>query len=210
MTADASIIAVILAGGQGRRFGGVDKSFLSLAGKPLLAHVVARIAPQVSEVMVNAGADGGRFRGLGVRIVADQPCAMPATGPLVGLISTFSALRRAGDVTSAILSVPVDTPFLPSDLVAQLTAALAISGAGVAYAATADRDHPIIALWRPDVREPVCALFDQQPSISLHGMMQQLRGTRVAFAVDRAIDPFLNVNRPEDLEAAERALCPSN
>lgn len=209
MTADPSTIAVILAGGRGRRLGGVDKSFVSLAGKPLLAHVITRIRPQVSDVMVNAGGDGARFQPFGVKVVADLPWVPPATGPLVGLISTFSALRRAGDVTSVVLSIPVDTPRLPADLVTQLNTALAISGAAVAYAATAVRDHPIIALWRPEVREPLCALFDQQPSISLHGVMERMRATRVIFADDPDADPFLNVNQPEDLQAAERRLCPT-
>lgn len=206
MSSDRSTVAVILAGGQGRRFGGVDKSFVSLAGRPLIAHVIGRIAPQVSEVLINTTGDITRFQAFGLKVVTDQPRSTPATGPLVGLTSAFSALRQAGDVTSAVLSVPVDTPFLPSNLVAQLAAALAGSAAAVAYAATASRDHPIIALWTLQARDPVCAMLRQQPEISLHGIMERLPGARAVFGERSPIDPFFNVNSPEDLDAAERIL----
>lgn len=203
MQSGRSTVAVILAGGEGRRFGGADKSFVCLAGKPLLAHVIERIAPQVSEVVLNAAGDAGRFRGFGLTIVSDQPWSTPATGPLIGLTSTFSALHQAGDLTSTVLSVPVDTPFLPSDLVARLAAALASRANAVAYAATALRDHPIIALWTPGVRDAACTVFRRQPDISLHGMMQQLPSARVIFDPTSPIDPFFNVNTPDDLRLAE-------
>jgi molybdopterin-guanine dinucleotide biosynthesis protein A len=206
MTSSLPTVAVILAGGQGRRFGGVDKSFVSLGGKPLIAHVIERIAAQVSHVLVNTSGDINRFAAFGLTVVADQPRSTPATGPLAGLTSAFAALRQVGDVTSAVVSVPVDTPFLPPDLVARLAAALANGAAAVAYAATAARDHPIIALWPPDVREPVCTVFAREPDISLHGMMERMQGARVVFGDSSPMDPFFNVNTNDDLDTAERLM----
>jgi molybdopterin-guanine dinucleotide biosynthesis protein A len=206
MRSDHPTVAVILAGGQGRRFGGGNKSFIRLAGRPLIAHVIERIAPQVAAVLVGASGDAIRFQPFGLTVVPDDVPPSPATGPLVGLTSTFSALRRLGDLRSAVLSVPVDTPFLPTDLVPRLAAALARDAAPVAFAATATRDHPIVALWSPDVREAAYAVFAQQPEISLHGIMEQLHGTRVVFGEDQPIDAFFNVNTPADLETAERIM----
>jgi molybdopterin-guanine dinucleotide biosynthesis protein A len=206
MTSDRSMVAVILAGGQGRRFGGTDKSFVTLAGKPLVQHVIERITPQIPEVVINTSGTPDRFQLLGLTVVTDQPRETAATGPLVGLTSAFMALRQAGNLTSAVLSVPVDTPFLPSDLVARLADALGRGAAVVAYAASAIRDHPIIALWTPESRETACGVFRQQPEISLHGMMERMASVRVVFDDDSPADPFFNINTPDDLDRAERLM----
>jgi molybdopterin-guanine dinucleotide biosynthesis protein A len=206
MTSGPSTVAVIIAGGQGRRLGSVDKSFAELGGRPLIAHVIDRIAPQVSTVLVNTTGDVDRFLAFGLTVVADRPRSTLATGPLVGLTSAFAALSRSGDLTSAVLSCPVDTPFLPTDLVARLTAALTRSATAVAFAATASCDHPLIALWTPWSREPVGAVFDQQPEISLHGIMERMRGARVIFGDGSPIDPFFNINTADDLDTAERLM----
>jgi molybdopterin-guanine dinucleotide biosynthesis protein A, proteobacterial len=206
MISERSIVAVILAGGQSRRFGSIDKSLVGLAGRPLIAHVIARIAPQVSAMVVNASGDLTRFQPFGVRVIADEAHGTPATGPIVGLISAFRALRQSGDVTSLVLSLPVDTPFLPTDLVARLASALAGHAAAVSFAATTERDHPIVALWSPEIREATYAVFRQNPEISLHRMMERLRGKRVVFRGDLSADLFFNVNSPEDLREAERMM----
>lgn len=196
-------IGVVLAGGRGLRFGGTDKSFLDLNGRPLLAHVVDRIAPQVGELVLNTNSDDRRYRAYGLSLCADNLHPAPATGPLVGLTSVIEALRGRGDMQSSLLSVPVDTPFLPRDLAHRLASALGATDASIAYAATAERDHPIVALWRPQSRDPVRRLFDRQPTISLHGLMATLHAERVTFA-HTPHDPFFNVNRIEDLATADR------
>jgi molybdopterin-guanine dinucleotide biosynthesis protein A len=172
----------------------------------LIAHVIERIAPQASRVLVNTTGDISRFQTFGLTVVTDQPRSTPANGPLVGLTSAFSALRQAGNETSAVLSVPVDTPFLPSDLVARLAAALARSAAAVAYAASASRDHPIIALWLPAARDLICSVFAAEPEISLHRLMRQISAVRVVFAEGISVDPFFNINTRVDLEAAEQSI----
>lgn len=196
-------MGVVLAGGKGRRFGGTDKSFLALGGRPLLAHVVGRIAPQVAELLISTDSMDSRYDAFGLELCRDNPPSLPATGPLVGMASVFEALAKRGNRGASVLSVPVDTPFLPSDLVVRLSNALAAPDTVVAYAATEERDHPIVALWGPLSRDLVRELLDRRPSISLHALMTALDAVRVLFAHDR-YDPFFNINRPQDLETAER------
>jgi molybdenum cofactor guanylyltransferase len=198
-------VGVILAGGRGQRFGGTDKGFLQLAGKPLIVHVISRIGRQVSRVVINANATDGRYRQLGLEIRPDAVQPGPATGPLVGLTTVFAALRQADGAPARVLSVPVDTPFLPFDLVGRFCAAVAETGAPVAFAASRGRNHPTVALWTRPGQDALGDLFAAQPQISLHGVMQRLRGSRVEFADDR-IDPFFNVNTLHDLQMAERMI----
>lgn len=201
-------MGVILAGGRGSRFGGVDKSFLELQGRPLIEHLIARIAPQVRELLINTNSADSRFRATGLRLIADQSHDKPATGPLLGITSVFQALEESGDDESDLLTVPVDTPFLPTDLVQRLAAARSESEATVAYAATAVRAHPVVALWAVRSRPLLQALFHREPTISLHGVMRALHASRVEFAHSPR-DPFFNINSAEDLEAADRLLEPT-
>lgn len=196
-------IGVVLAGGRGRRLGGTEKSFLELDGRPLLAHVLDRVGPQVSELIVNTNSVNDRYLAFELQLCRDTPRAVPSTGPLVGVTSVFGELDKRGDAHASLLSVPVDTPFLPSDLVRCLVNALTATQAPVAYAATAERDHPIVALWGPQSRLLVRRLFEERPSISLHDLMSALNAARVVFA-HTPHDPFFNINRASDLEAAER------
>lgn len=164
---------------------------------------MTRVAPQVGMLVINTNSSDPRYRAFGARICGDAPRLTPATGPLLGLTSVMNELEEAGDGPSALLSVPVDTPFLPADLAARLASALAASGALIAFAATTERDHPIVALWAARSRDPVRKLFDHQPTISLHGMMAALDAVRVVFP-HAPSDPFFNVNSPRDVETAER------
>jgi molybdopterin-guanine dinucleotide biosynthesis protein A len=198
-------IGIILAGGRGRRFGGIDKALLTLAGQPLIRRVVDRIAPQVGTLIINSNSESPQVRALGLPVAADRPCITPATGPLVGLTTMFAWVEERGRASSPLLSVPVDTPFLPLDLVARLDAALASAAAPAAYAASLVRDHPVIALWDARARHRVRALFDGEPDLSLRTMMQRLGAVRVVFE-DAPVDPFLNINTADDLAAAQRVL----
>jgi len=197
-------VGVILAGGHGRRFGGVDKSFLVLAGRPLIAHVVGRIEGQVSRLVVSTNSADVRYRALGAALCPDVPSSKPATGLLVGLTSVFAALAADGE-GSRVLTVPVDTPFLPFDLTGPLSRALRDAGAQVAFAASAGRDHPTVALWDRGARDELRRLFDEQPELSLRAVMAHLGAVRVAYAVVPS-DPFFNVNTAAELQAAERLI----
>lgn len=196
------VVGAVLAGGHGRRFGLVEKAFLTLAGRPLIEHVIERLAPQVGDLLINTNSDDVRFRAYGVRICADRPGSRPATGPLAGLSALFQLLQDLDQTCAPLLSVPVDTPLLPGDLVERLRCALVAGAAAAAYPASAGRDHPIVALWMPDARRRTLDLLAHEPDISLHRLMARLNGVRVTFAAS-PVDPFLNINCAEDLAAAE-------
>ena len=138
------ISAVLLAGGQGSRMGGVDKGLVELAGRPMAAHALARLAPQVDELLINANQNLERWRTFGYPVFSDDfGGAGSFCGPLAGL---HGALVRARH--PLVLSAPCDSPFLPTDLVARLARALHASAAQLAVATPAGRAHPVFCLCR--------------------------------------------------------------
>lgn len=176
--------------------GGVDKALVPLAGRPLISHVLDRMEPQVERVLISANGDPARFAEFGCPVVAD---AAPQ-GPLSGVLSALTAATSMG--ATHVVSTPVDTPFLPGDLVPQLLLAAEDSPEGLAFAADATGDHPATTLW-PVGLAPALAAFlaDGQAKVtrftSAHG------ATRATFPNPRA---FLNLNTPEDLAQAEALL----
>ncbi len=138
------ITGVVLAGGRGRRMGGVDKGLQLLDGKPLVHWVVERLAPQVDELLINANQNGGRYAAFGHRVVADQ---IPGfAGPLAGLHAALAAASHP-----LVATVPCDSPFLPDDLVFRLFSALTATGAEIAVARTFDQPHPVFCLCKREV-----------------------------------------------------------
>ena len=132
------IFGIILAGGQGRRMG-ADKALLPLAGRPLLAHVIDRLEPQVERLAISANGDPARFARFGLPVLPDDTPLGPLSGILAGL--TWAADQGA----DAMVSAPVDAPFLPGDLTPRLI--LAADGPHLALARSGDRLHPACALW---------------------------------------------------------------
>jgi len=196
---DVRIAAVILAGGRATRMGGGDKTLLPLAGKPVLQHVIQRLATQVPLLAVNANADPARFERFGLPVLADTVPGQP--GPLAGVLAAMGWAAELG--CSGLVTVAGDTPFVPADLVQRLVAAGPFALAASPDDAGDLRIHPTIGLW------PV-ALSD-----SLHAAL--LRGERkvglwardngaVTVRFDTQPDPFFNINTPEDLTLAESRL----
>lgn len=195
--ADAVLIfGVILAGGEGLRMGGVDKAFVPLAGRPLIAHVLDRLEPQVERVLISANGDASRFAGLGCQVVADDR----PQGPLSGVLSALTAAAAMG--ATHVVSTPVDTPFLPGDLVPQLLLAAETSAEGLAFAADATGDHPATALW-PVGLAPALADFLASGEAKVTRFTSAHGALRALFPDPRA---FLNLNTPEDLVVAEALL----
>jgi molybdopterin-guanine dinucleotide biosynthesis protein A len=200
MADDVRPVAVLLAGGLARRMGGGDKPLLRLGGRTLLEHVIARVRPQVRAMVLNANGDAGRFAAFGLPVVADPLPDHP--GPLAGVLAGMQWTRTHFADAPWLLSVPTDTPFLPPDLVARLAAGCATRGAVLACAASAGRRHPVVALWPVALAEDLAG--------ALAGGVRKVdawtAGYRVAVVEFAAFptDPFFNVNRPDDLEAAAR------
>jgi molybdenum cofactor guanylyltransferase len=135
------ITGLILAGGQGRRMGGVDKGLQPLRGKAMVEWVIERLAPQVTEIVINANQHQAEYARFGARVVADEIGGF--AGPLAGLHAGLNA-----NVHPFLVTAPCDSPFLPGDLVARLHARLIARHADVAVAKTGDQPHPVFALVR--------------------------------------------------------------
>lgn len=176
--------------------GGIDKALVSLAGRPLIAHVLDRLEPQVERVLISANGDAGRFSGFGCRVVADEV----SQGPLSGVLSALTAAASLG--ATHVVSTPVDTPFLPGDLVPQLLLAAEASPEGLACASDPSGDHPATALW-PVGLAPALAAFLAQGEAKVTRFTEAHGTARARFADPRA---FLNLNTPEDLAEAEALL----
>jgi molybdopterin-guanine dinucleotide biosynthesis protein A len=191
------VAGVVLAGGQSSRMG-AEKAFVSLCGRPLIAHVLERFRPQVAEVYLNAREGADRFRALGCAIVVDPPGRQGA-GPLAGVCA---ALRTAAAHGFAWLATaPCDTPFLPMDVVAKLRAEIA-AGAPAAVAVSSRGLEPMFALWPTDAVERVETALAAGRA-SPRSLFAEIGAAERRFAGDES---FANVNTPAELAAAEAAL----
>lgn len=186
---------MILAGGQSRRMGGGDKCLLPLGGKPVLGHVIDRLRPQVAALALNANGDAARFARFKLPVVADD--AADFAGPLAGILAALDWARRTYPSALAVLTVPADTPFLPPDLAAQLTAAGA-----PAVARSAGRIHPVVGLWPLDLEPGLRMALRKEGLRKVEEWTVRLGPAVVDFAT-APIDPFFNINTPEDLGRAE-------
>jgi len=144
-------LGVILAGGRGRRMGGADKALLPLAGRPLIAHAVERLAPQVDRLVISANGDPSRFDFLGLTVLADA--VAEEAGPLAGILAALLHARAHG-CDGHVLSLPVDAPLPPPDLAPRLADA---GDAEVVMARADGRVHPATALWSISLAQPLAA-----------------------------------------------------
>jgi len=190
--AEADVTGIVLAGGQGRRMGGVDKGLVDLAGTPMVAHVLARLVPQVGDVLINANQNLDRYRALGHPVVPDAVGGF--AGPLAGLHAGMTQAKR-----QFVVTVPCDSPFLPRDLVTRLHAALERERAQLAVARTFDQPHPVFALVRRDLL-PNLAAFLASGGRKIDAWYAALRVVEVAF--DDEADAFRNINTADELAAA--------
>ena len=200
-----SIVGVLLAGGRARRMGGGDKCLRLLGGRPLLAHVFERAAPQVAALVINANGDGGRFARFRLPVAGDgvEGFAGPLAGVLAGL--DWAAARAPG--CARVASFATDAPFFPRELVARLGDALD-AGAELACAASAGRAHPVFGLWPVRLREELRDALVREGIRKVDDWTARYRLAEVEF-VAGAHDPFFNANSPEDLARAEDILAQS-
>jgi len=206
------VVGLVLAGGLATRMGGGDKCLLPLAGRPILAHLVERLRPQVRRIVLNANGDLARFAAFGLPVVGDPIDDHP--GPLAGVLAGLEWAAAKAPDCPWVLSVPGDGPFLPRDLVSRLlVAAGAGAGAGAGEGAGADvvsvssagNRNPVVALWRVTLAKPLRrALVEEK--LSKVDSFAARHGLALVDWPDRPVDPFFNANSREDLEEAERLL----
>jgi len=186
------ITGVVLAGGQGRRMGGVDKGLVMLQGRPMVEHVLERLSPQVSEVLINANQNAARYESFGQRVIADAVGGF--AGPLAGLHVGLTHAAHA-----RVLTVPCDSPFLPGDLAARLAAAMDATHADLAVARTFDQPHPVFALVERRVL-PHLVDYLEKGGRKIDAWYATLHIIEVAF--DDEADAFRNINTAEELRKA--------
>ncbi len=183
--------------------GGGDKCLMALGGKPLLAHAIARLGPQVDALVLNANGDADRFAAFGLPVVADSVGA----GPLAGVLAGMDWARAHMPDARAIVTAATDTPFFPLDLVKRLVAATEGNGAG--RGALGEGEHYAFGLWpialAPDLRRALAEgrrkagdFVHEHGALAVDFAPQEIGGTR--------IDPFFNINMPEDLARAAALL----
>lgn len=197
-----TIVGVIVAGGKASRMGGGDKGLFDLGGRPILAHIKERVAPQVAELALNANGDPSRFADLGLPHVPDG--ALSGHGPLAGVLAGLDWACRHNPPPAYVLTVPCDTPFLPPRLAADLREALRESGAEIACGASEGRTHPLCALWPVAIADALREDFREEPNLGVGRWLFRHRVVEVVFASE-PVDPFFNVNSRDDLAAAEAA-----
>ncbi|MHA6730460.1 molybdenum cofactor guanylyltransferase [Devosia sp. A369] len=194
--------AVIIAGGQGARLGGVRKADLRIGGKRLLERVTAALGGVATPLMISTGPDSGRAVASGDSLAVDD-LPGPVGGPLAGLAAAVDNLQRRGIHAGLLISVTVDTPFLPGDFVAAMEAGL--GDAPAAYAAWGAEFYPPNAIWQLAALAglPQQVLRGEGPK-SLKALHEALGPRRVDWAPHYTDNPFANLNTLADLLSLER------
>ena len=204
MTATTNVAGVLLAGGLSRRMGGGDKCLRDLGGKPILAHIIERAAPQVGALVLNANGDPARFADFGLAVAAD---VVPGyAGPLAGVLTGLDWAAANAPGAAWLASFACDAPFFPTDMVSRMLAAVEAAGADMACAVTHGRTHPVFGLWPLALRDDLHRAMVKEEIRKVDLWTARYDLVEVAFPDAETpagpLDPFFNTNRPEDLEEA--------
>jgi molybdopterin-guanine dinucleotide biosynthesis protein A len=180
--------------------GGGDKARIAIGGRSILQRVLACLKPQCARSVINANGDPARFADAGLPVVADSVADF--AGPLAGILAGLDwAVAHAAE-SEWLVSVPGDCPFLPHDLVARLHSARAAAGAPLACARSGEWRHPVVGLWPVSLREDLRrALADE--GLRKIEIWTARHGVAIADWPAEPIDPFFNVNTPEDAAQAQ-------
>jgi molybdopterin-guanine dinucleotide biosynthesis protein A len=193
-------LGLVLAGGLARRMGGGDKARIEIGGVTILDRVLATLSAQVTRIIINANGDPERFADTGCTVVPDNVEGFP--GPLAGILAGLDWLAAQNNGIEWMVSVPGDCPFLPDDLVERLHEARRAKGVPLACARSGEWRHPVVGLWplalRADLRK---ALIEQD--LRKIEVWTARHGIAIADWPADPVDPFFNVNTPEDAAQAE-------
>ncbi|TMJ27940.1 MAG: molybdenum cofactor guanylyltransferase MobA [Alphaproteobacteria bacterium] len=199
-TREPSSYGLILAGGLARRMGGGDKTLIRIGEKTILERAMARLGPQSAGLLINANGDVSRFASFGLPVVADDIAGF--AGPLAGILAGLDWVAANAPAIEWVVSVPGDCPFLPRDLVSRLHEARMASEFPLACARSGEWRHPVVGLW------PVALRHDLRRALGA-GLRKieawtQTHGVALAAWPAEPVDPFFNVNTPEDAAEAGR------
>jgi molybdenum cofactor guanylyltransferase len=196
-----AILGVVLAGGLARRMGGGDKARIRIGGKTILERVLARLGPQCKGLILNANGDPARFADTGLPVVPDS--VPDFAGPLAGILAGLDWAAAHAPGVADIVTAPGDCPFLPDDLVARLAAARQSAGVPLACARSGDWRHPVLGLWPVALRDDLRKALIEEKLHKIEAWTAR-HGIAIADWPATPIDPFFNVNTPQDAAEAER------
>jgi molybdopterin-guanine dinucleotide biosynthesis protein A len=190
---------LVLAGGLARRMGGGDKALIRIGNETILQRALARLAPQVSGVVLNVNGDPARFAPFGLPVAADS--VPDFAGPLAGILAGLDWIAANRPGAEWVVSVPGDCPFLPRDLVVRLHAARIEANTPLGCAKSGDWRHPVVGLWAVALREDLrhAIVVDDLRKIEV---WTSRHGVALAEWPTEPVDPFFNVNTPEDVDRA--------
>jgi len=199
-------LGVILAGGQSSRMGVADKPLMTLAGKTMLARAVERLTPQVARVVLSANGDPARFAAYGLPVVVDR--IEGHAGPLAGLHATMRWAEENMPEARFIVSAAADTPFFPLTLAESLAACGGDAEDTIALAASPAGTHPVFGRWPIALADALEAFLKSGENGKMLAFADRHVRLNVPFddialPDDETVDPFFNVNTPEDVEQAE-------
>ena len=192
---------LVLAGGLARRMGGGDKALLRIGEATILDRVLERLSPWCSGIVLNANGDPGRFARFDRPVVPDSVEGF--AGPLAGVLAGLDWLAEQAPQTEWLVSVPGDCPFLPRDLVPRLHAARLAAGTPLACAQSGEWRHPVVALWRVALRDDLRRALVEEDLRKIE-VWTARHGVALAAWPTEPVDPFFNVNTPDDLAQATR------
>jgi molybdopterin-guanine dinucleotide biosynthesis protein A len=188
---------LILCGGVSRRFEEGHKAMAQLGGKSVLHHVIGRVAPQCGDINLNAPNNVG-FESYDLPLRPDGPGE--SKGPLAGILTAMEWAAQMGQ--DRVLTCSNDTPFIPIDWVVKLEG---VSPDKIAVPVHEDRSHFVCALWPSRLQDALSAYLDNGGR-TVQGFVQSQHIEKVEFIGENNVDPFFNINRSEDLRAAEQIL----
>ena len=195
-----SISVIILAGGRATRMNGADKGLVPLQQKPLIQHVINRLAPQVDEIIINANRELAQYQALGYTVLQDE--VEDFLGPLAGFSLGLQHAKH-----DYVLTVPCDSPLLPVDLALRLMAALVEHKAEIAVASSDGSTHPVFCLCKKTVLPSLTAYLEQgERRVSAWQKGQQY----IEVDFSDCSEAFTNLNTFEDLAALELKLSKNN
>lgn len=199
-TANPATVGAILVGGLARRLGGGDKTLRQVGGHTILARLIERLRPAVTQLIINANDHPVRFAAYGLPIVPDT---LPDhQGPLAGVLAALDWTAASEPSVAWVVTAPGDAPFLPRDLVTRLHDACRREDAQLACAGSLGRAHPVAALWQVSIRDELRRALRE--GIRRIDRFTEPYERAVVEWNGRPVDPFFNVNTPEDLAEADR------
>jgi len=201
MTTESATLGLVLAGGLARRMGGGDKPRTMIGGQTILSRVIERLTPQCTQLILNANGDPSRFADTRLPVIPDD--VPDFAGPLAGVLAGLDWAAANAPGTEFVASVPGDCPFLPRDLVARLHRVRLAENKPLACARSGAWRHPVVALWRVSLRDDLRRALTVEDLRKIE-IWTARHGIALADWPAEPVDPFFNVNAPEDAAAAER------